>query len=337
MRFYDIKITNSDGSLVKMPSGRAAWFTSYVNGQTDLNALDIEVDVSVTPFDAPIGNPYIRIYGAALQDIGQANNLNGKSIAMSAGMKKGLPLANPAQAGPIFSGGIFFAFGNWQGTTQSIDLILNAVQPAATDQAPNNIVFAWKAGTPLSQALDTTLATAFPVMKRNIAISQNLTLATDETGFHYDVQQFADYVRSLSMHILGGTKNYQGVTIAVVNGAIQVFDGTGPQSTPKQIALTDMIGQPTWVGPNQLSATFVMRGDLSVGTFVKLPAGTPTLAAVTTAASLPQFRQQSAFQGTFQIASLRHVGRFRQADGSAWATVAVCNLQPPPGSASGNS
>lgn len=400
MRYYNIVISNADGSPYRT-------YTSFPNGKTDLGALDIEIDVSVTAFDAPINNPYVRIYGVSLQDIGQANDLNGKFITMSAGMQKGLPLANPAQAGQIFSGSIYFAFGNWQGTSQSLDLILNAVQPTPKSKAPNNIVWNWQAKTPMAQALATTFSGAFPTMKQSINISSKLVMPTNEFGFYENLGQFATYIRELSLHILGGTENYVGVSISASNGTIIVFDGTqltqqsasspspvfifkgvsypitngsitvpgsvfqdpnftgfegatsnpngtftvsgvqpnGPVSSqpmslnpnssssntaiPKQLSFTDLMGQPTWMGPFELSTVLVMRGDLKVGSFVKMPTGLPNLGAVTTAASLPQFRQKSVFQGTFFLHSLRHVGRFRQPDGSSWCTVANLFLQSP--------
>lgn len=325
MRYYDIRITNADGSLYRQ-------YTSFPNGQTDTSALDIEIDVSVTAYDAPINNPYVRIYGVSLQDIGQAADLNGKFITMSAGMQKGLPLANPTQAGQIFSGSIYFAFGNWQGVNQSLDLILIAVQPAPNQSTPNNIVFNWAPGTPLSQALATTFSGAFPGMPQSINISPSLVLATTEYGYYRDLGQFATYIRDLSMHILGKTPNYPGVAISVVNGTITAYDATPPDAAvgPKQIAFTDLIGQPTWLGPVEISAVLVMRGDLKVGGFLKLPTSLPTLGATTTAASLPQFRNASVFQGTFFLHALRHVGRFRQPDGSSWVTVANLFVQSPP-------
>jgi hypothetical protein len=323
MRYYLITISNADGSVFRT-------YNSFPGGKNDPGALDIEIDVAVTAYDAPINNPYVRIFGVSLQDIGQASDLNGKFITMSAGMQKGLPLANPTQAGQIFSGSIFFAFGNWQGTNQSLDLILIAIQPSTVSPTPSsNIVFNWPPNTPLAQALATTFSGAFPGMKQDINVSPNLVLPTAEFGFYANLGQFATYIRSLSQHILGKTPNYPGVAISVVNGVITAYDATPLAAAvgPKQIAFTDLIGQPTWLGPVEISACLVMRGDLKVGRFLKLPTGLTSLATTTTAASLPQYRQASVFQGSFFINSLRHVGRFRQPDGASWVTVANLFVQ----------
>lgn len=66
-----------------------------------------------------------------------------------------------------------------------------------------------------------------------------------------------------------------------------------------------------------------MRADLSVNDYVQMPKNllqTPG-AVVTTSASQPQARQSSAFNGTFMINSVHHMGNFRQPSGDAWVTV----------------
>ena len=131
-----------------------------MNGQTLPGALNIEFDLPVYSFDAFEGQQFIRVWGVGLQMLGQAANLNGQNFQLYAGMQKGLPLANPAQAGLIAQGQVFQAFGNWEGVNQTLDLIINPglAGPGQTQ----NIAWNWTANTSLSGALSTTLNQAFP-------------------------------------------------------------------------------------------------------------------------------------------------------------------------------
>jgi hypothetical protein len=319
MRYYHVQITDpSSGKVLKD-------YNSYVNGQTDPGALNVELDIQVAPYDAPVGGSYVRVWGIPLTDIGQAADLNGKNIAVYGGMQKGLPLANPAQAGLLVSGTIFQAFGNWQDVDMTLDLILLASGPgsdAPSASAPVNLTQNWKAGTPLSAAIKTTLGTAFPSTKSTINIDPSLILAHDEPGFYGNLAQFAKYIKDVSQSIKGGT--YPGVSITIQDAAFVVYDGTS-KSSPKQIAFNDLIGQVTWKAPNIVNFTCVMRADFHVGDYVKLPPGQVT----TTAQSLSQYRQGSVFNGTFQIVYVRHVGNYRADDGRYWATIYDATLQAP--------
>ena len=61
----------------------------------------------------------------------------------------------------------------------------------------------------------------------------------------------------------------------------------------------------------------VMRGDISIGGYVKMPKAVVT---TTTAASSSLINLKSAFEGTFQIKQIRHVGNFRQPDAESWVS-----------------
>lgn len=322
MRFYSIVITDPESGNVIIPDpatrifkpvkGALATYTSWVNNQSLPGALNVELDIPVAPFATPVGAAYVRVWGVSLQEIGQASNLNGKPVSIYAGMQKGLPLANPAQSGLLIQGFVQQGFGNWQGTEQSIDLIIQA--GIGTNAAPKNFTLSWKAGTNLSDAIKATFATALPDYSINVNINPNLVLSNDEDGFYSTIEQFAEYIKAISQHVVGGT--YQGVDIAIVRGkSISVYDGT-TQATPKVIVFTDLVGQPTWVDPGTIQVRCVMRADISIGDYLKLPPGVVT----TTAQSLSQYRQGSVFQGTFAVKLLRSNGNFRQPDGSSWVT-----------------
>jgi hypothetical protein len=323
MRYYSIQITDSNGALITRPSsvpGSGATYSSLLNGLTIPGALNVELDIPVYAYATPAGQAIVRIWGISLAEISQASDFGatstgpGKNIAVYAGMQRGLPLANPAQAGLIVQGEIFQAFGNWIGVDQTLDLILYPATGAPDD--PKNFVVNWKAGTPLSQAIDNTLSVAFPSLKRNIQISPNLVLAHDEPGFYGSLTEFAQWVKQVSADIKV-QPNYQGVDITVNQNMILVYDGTTP-STPKLIAFQDLIGQPTWIESPSIQFKTVMRADLAIGDFVQLP---PAVVTTTSAAASSLLNLKAAFQGVFQITDIHHFGNYRQPDADSWVTV----------------
>jgi hypothetical protein len=329
LRYYSIVLGGTGGSppanFPALSGGgvSGATWSSQINGQNDPGALDIELDVFSTSFAIPSGNSFVRIWGIPLQQIAQASQLNKVLIDVYAGMAKGLPLANPAQQGLIAHGTIWPAFGNWIDTDMTLDLVLQA--PFGNSNAPDTprqpapIVHNWKQGQPLATAIKNTLATAFPNFTPQINILPNLVLNYSDTGFYRTIESYAGYIRDISQSIMGSA-GYPGVHIFPSGKNLVVTDGTQSGNNPKQILFQDLIGQPTWLGLNTVSVKTVMRGDILAGSKVTLP---QTL-AVTSAASASQFKQSSAFQGSFFVQSVRHVGRFRQPDGHSWCSIFTC-------------
>lgn len=334
MRFYKITIRDPDGNLITRPSsvpGVEATYTSY-DGQNSLpGALQIELDIPLSSYATPMKGAGIRIWGISLGEIASAADMNPKyvgndlkvfTIAIEAGMQAGLPLANPEQAGLIMEGSIFQAFGNWLGTEQTLDIILGP--DLGTNANPKNIAFNWTKGQRLDAAISQTLDTAFPGKLQNINISPDLVFNADQPGFYSTLEQFAVYVKQASMSIIGSA-DYAGVDIFLQNGAFYVTDGT-TQQKPKEIAFQDLIGQPTWIGPPlQIQFKTVMRGDLAIGDYVRLPPSIVTTTGTDTAALV---NLNVAFAGTFRITEMRHVGSFRQADAASWVT--TFNASPEP-------
>lgn len=310
MRFYKIEISDPASGTVKQ-----AYTSANADGSTNPAALDIELNVPVFPFATPGGGAYARVWGIPLQQISQASDLNGQSIKITVGMAKGLPLANPKQQGLIVNGTIFPAFGNWIDTDQTLDLII--APPFGTPDQPTPIVHSWKKGAPLADVISQTLKTAFPTFKANVQVSSNLQLPADDLSIYPSVAPYATYLRTMSQRVNAAQKGYQGINLTVVGDTINVYDGSAPLGTTVTIAFQDLIGQPTWIGLNTLQANTVMRGDLTVGQMITMP---PTI-TTNTSQSASQFRQNSGFQGTFMITSLRHIGRFRQETAKDWLTV----------------
>lgn len=330
MRYYSIIISNDDGTLIKpswAPSDARASYTSFVNGKTIPSALNVELDVFVAPFATPAGGSIVRIWGVTLQEIGQSSDLLDKNIQVYGGMKKGLPLANPSESGLLFQGTIFQAFGNWIGTEMTLDLIVIAGNDGGTGTAddPKNIYMLWKKGTKLADAVKQTMSTSFPKFACTIDISDDLVTAHDEVGIYGSLTSFATYLKHKSSDLVGGIrpngKAYPGVDVRLSEDEFFVFDGT-TQQEPTSIDFQDLIGQPTWIDSPLIQFKTVMRADLTVGDWVKLPQTQIT----TTSAAQPRYK--SAFQGVFLINQVRHVGNFRQPDPASWVT--VFDAAPPP-------
>lgn len=331
MRYYSITITDPSSGQVYLPDpvgggfvkGKAGpTFTSYANGQNIPGALNIELDMPVVAFDAPQGNGMVRIWGVGLQMIGQASDLNGAKITISAGMQKGLPLATPAQAGIIVQGAVYQAFGNWQGINQTLDLIVQA-----SDLAPDNgIAFTWQSGTSLGDALSTTLSQAFPGYTADIKIGSNLQPPNDATqdGTYKSLSQLSGYLRDISQKagqsVYGD--QYPGVMLTIVGNTIKVFDNT-QQQTPVKLAFQDLIGQPTWINPGTVNFKTVLRSDIAVGTPMQFPQGIVAPFALTSAAAAAPnspARNKTVFQGVFTVVEVHHFANFRQPDADSWNT-----------------
>lgn len=307
-----------------------------MNGQNDPGALDIELDVITTAFALSKGQSSLTIWGVSLQQIAQSSQLTGMPIDVYAGMAKGLPLANPAQQGLIVRGTCYPAFGNWIGTEQTLDIVINSPMTGTGSllkpDSPHNpapIVHNWQQGQPLATAIQNTLSTAFPLFTPKVSISPSLVLPYTDTGFYPTIEAYSGYIRDISQSILGKT-NYPGVMIAPSGNDMIVTDGTQTTGSGSQIQFNDLIGQPTWLGFNVISVKTAMRGDLSVGKNIMLPQTQATVSA----SSAPQFRQGSGFQGSFFVNTCRHIGRFRQPSAESWVSVFNC-ASIPSGAAAG--
>jgi hypothetical protein len=307
MRYYTILILDpvTGKELQKYSSLNA-------DGATIPGALNVEFDIPRVSLASPQGASYIRIWGIGIKDIGQANDLNRKIVQVYGGMAKGLPLANPQQAGLLLEGEITQAFGNWQRVNMTLDLIVQTSVGSA--EVPANIVLNWKAGQTLSEALIATLTAAFPTRTVLSAISANLVQSHDEPAVFQTVVQLAQWAKQKTQAMLGG--DYRGIDFVIKQKQFYIYDGTS-SAVAKIIEFKDLIGQPTWIGPEIIQFKTVMRADVDVPDFVELPKGQVT----NTAQSYSQYRDQSQFTGIFEIIGARSVGCYRQRDGNSWVTV----------------
>lgn len=309
MRYYKIIISKPD-------TGKTIYEISTQNsdGSNNIGAQLIELDFPIYTLDAPIGAAFLKIWGISIQDITSAFNLNGMNIQVFLGMNLGLPLSNPKQQGLVLQGTIFQAYGNWQGTEQNLNFQI--MPPFGTSVSPKNFSFNWIKGTVLANAIKTTLSTALPAYKININISNNLILTSTEPGFYQSLTQFAKYIKIVSQNIMKNDLTYQGVRMVIGGNFINIFDGSS-KTTPIDISFFDLIGQPIINSLAQIQFRTIMRADINVSDYVKMPTSIATI----TENSFSNVKNQSVLQGIFQIDSVRHVGNSRGTSGSDWISI----------------
>jgi hypothetical protein len=316
MRYYDIVITDSkSGKIINQ------FTTLNSNNSNNGAALQVEVDMFQNFFHAPAQNPYIKITGVTYETISQASNLNNQTVSVSVGMNTGLPLANPQERGIVLQGTIWQAFGNWQGNEVSLHLI---VVPLIYDSTKEpNLTGIWYKGTTMQKFVTSTLNQAFPGVQITGNLSDNLKYTEDQPFYNYNLQQFSEKMNELSKYIIKDPK-YLGASIASTPNGFVLSDGvgsTGQSNTldnPTQISYYDIIGNLTWLDLYTIQAKLVMRGDLTVGQYIKFPKGAPLL---NTSNTFTQFKNSISFQGVFQIQQIRHVGNSRQADANSWCSI----------------
>ena len=324
MRYYDISI-----------DGGPRW-TSHPKGPgqpPDPGALQVEMDINNVAYGTAVTGDTVTIWGIPLQQISQAFDLNRKNVTIRGGMGVGLPLATAQSknAGILVRATVNQAFGNWIGTNMYLTLVFTGAPQTATGiagaETPDKLVVNWRAGQEMADTLHSTLSAAFPDYTLDVRIKKGLVLGYDQPGYYSTLWQLAQYTKSASKDIMG--PGYNGVDISVHDKTIRVDDGsTG--GTAKQIAFTDLIGQPTWLAPTMISVTTVMRADLHVGDWITLPNTLVTIAPKSSSEfnaiqSFSTARQNSIFQGQFRVFGIRHVGNFRSPDGAQWITVLSCS------------
>lgn len=288
-----------------------------IGGKADLGAQTVEFDVPVFSFDQPIGQASVTIWGPTKAQISQASDFNGAHIDVYAGMQKGLPIASAlaGQAGLILSGQIFQAFGNWQGINQTLNFVV-LTDAGSTQSKPGNLAFLWKKGEKMGDVIKRTLSIAYPAFKIRVNIRDNLVLTQDEAGVYQTLQQFSSWVTGVSQDII--PTKYPGVSITLKDGTLNVQDDS-PDDSKKviQIAMQEMVGQVTWLGPNTVQFNTIMRSDIEGNSKIKLP---PQAAAraVTTSASYSNTRAKNTFDGEWTVTLIRHIGNSRAPDAQSW-------------------
>lgn len=357
MRQYEITITDSTGApkIIQSPGGTGGpifngkW-TSVYSGTTNANAfgtvtntalftnpgaLNIEFEIQNAVLNMPEVGSFVRVYGVGLPLLAQAANFNpqfttnasntsvdstmiANTLTIKGGMAKGLPLANPNQYGILTAGSIYQAFGNWQGTEQTIDFMI--LPQWGNNNQPYNFVFKCNAGQPLAPSIISSIETAMKLTP-TVSISSSLVAPFDISFDANSFPQFATKLNEISTGIIK-TAGYAGIQTRYSQAGVFVDDYTSPAPEAKPLSFTDFIGQPTWIGPQFLTFKTVLRADISVGDVVTMPQQFQQKGLIlTTPQSLSQFKQTVDFQGNFRIQSVRHLGIYRQGDANSWVTI----------------
>lgn len=345
MRYYSLTISDPDGTVYQVDKAGLGFAKSIANqgptfsstwtpwqtanpqlvGQPNPNALNIEFDVPVFMGQEPQGGSLLRVWGLGIRCLSQASDFNPvgsayKTFELRGGMSKGLPLANPSQAGLIAGGRIWQAFGNWEGTEQTLDLIIYPAPP------PNNygvpISWNWQKGQGLAEALKQMIAQAFPSYTPKIAVSSALVAPSDQIGYYGNIDAFFKYLHRYTRK-LGAQANgsgYFGVAFNFLGNTIRVFDGTA--SAPvKELAFQDLVGQPTWIDVNTIIFPTVLRADIGIGDRIRFPTGVLLPYALTTPnAAYPgaPAASNSIFRGDFRVTEIHHFANSRQGDARSW-------------------
>ncbi len=343
MRFYDLQtktVKPSNGSISTV-SGKIPWtgansagvvrqWTSFPNGSYDPGALDIVFDLQIVPGHTPSGASVISVHGVNIEDLYGANNFAGAELSLYAGMVGGLPLS-AAQPSPglLVNAAVYGAFGNWQGTEQTLDFVI--VPSTYTNENPGNIVFNWQPGQSFKDAITQTLNVAWPNSTATVIVNPSLMISDNQPRLHFcsTATGLAHFIHDHTRGWKGIGKNYPGVHCYFNGSQITVTDFS--QSVGPTIALTfaDIIGQPTWLEAPVLTINTVLRADIQVGSYITLPKGdTAGPGSVLTVGSLQAAALQNklTFSGKFYVKALRAVGQFRGTGDDDW----VCVIQAVP-------
>lgn len=333
MRYYLIKLSPPSG----IQAQPIKW-TSHPNGlmqPPDPNALNVEFDLFETLGYVSAGDSTLSIQGVPLSLLMQGtyfgignNHSPGWNIEIHIGMGKGLPLANPKQAGMVIKGMVKYSWANWEGTEMDLDFVVyggGSSNPAKA--AP--IVHNQPPSTPLHQAIKNALQVAYPGMPLTINVSENLIWNYPLVGYYPNLDSYARAMKDLTQGF-GGNSNYSGFDIGFSRGGVTIFDGSTPPQ-PVKLDYTDFVGQPTWISPGGahsgpgLQAKLVARADLQMGGIVNFPPGMVAAPGMSqmTAQGYP-YGNKLTFSGNFLITGLRHMGNFRMRDGAQWVTIINC-------------
>lgn len=316
MRYYEITLSEptpdgKQGRVVKK-------WQSHPSGKYDPGAQNIIFDVLTMPFGTFAGNSTITIEGISLSDLRQATQFTGLQFVMKAGMAKGLPLANPKQAGLIATGTVWQSWANWQGTEMALDLVITPTEIYIDE--PGNLVINWQKGTPIKTALENSIKTAYPKASIDIKIDPSFVLDFDCVG------SYASIIDLMPILEMAATQVGRNIYSVYQGGKILFYDDTYKPS-PISIEFIDLIGQPSWIGVNTMQLSTVLRADVFIGAQIKMPKGyasTPGLVVSAAAAFPSSNKYESAFKGTFQVIESRAAGNFRSSDGQAWMSIFNC-------------
>jgi hypothetical protein len=167
-----------------------------------------------------------------------------------------------------------------------------------------------------------TLNASFPDYKVVTNIAATLSFSAPEAGFYPTLTAFAQYIedRTRKMGVQStGNAFYKGVWIRFRSASKQIYVyDTADKNI--NIDFKDLVGQPTWVGPNEINFKTVLRADIDVGNTITVPQGVQQPFAITAVQAAPgaPASSKTAFQGKFIVNGVHHFANFRQPDSVSW-------------------
>lgn len=274
--------------------------------------LDIEFTAQTTDLGIAASNSHLRIYGLSLEMISKANDFTGSQIKMYAGYEAGMQLAKPEQYGLIIDGSVLQAIGGWQGTEHYIDLFI--IPPTGT-----------QAGTATGTTTGTQAATGS--VEYNLycpkdgdiveAIITSIKLVMPNVGIVnsskpvIQATEFAGHYLSL-----GELAAATGISITYTGNKVTLYSQSNASAADaKQIGITDMIGNATWVKPNTISFATALRGDITISDIIELPKHAANQSRESGLAGNPFI-----VTGRFMVTSILQSGRYGDATEDAWTT-----------------
>ncbi|OOL19628.1 hypothetical protein AL01_01225 [Bombella intestini] len=329
-------------SYVKRDPNGPGWVPGFATDRFDPGALDIQfqfTENSLTTFDASSGAANITIKGVDIATVKAAENLRGKTVSLYAGMGRGLPLSKPEQSGEILLGTVMSSVGNWEGTDLSLTLyVLPYIVPpeqwgtpiapglTPTGQQPvDNLQFHCRWGEDLTMATKQALKAAATNYRIDFKIPNAVRLASREyTGRYHSL-------KDLCVGIGRIWKESEGLDLAISirsNSLVVTTDDHTKKAA--KVPFEELMGQPAWNGPTEISFTTAMRADICVGDLVELPnISEAGLIMAQNSAAIFALRQHSLFAGTYVVRTISHLGQFRSPDGLQWASTFTCYPKGP--------
>jgi hypothetical protein len=312
----------------------------------DPGALRVDFDLPVV-FQTPggssdssglsgdVGLAHLRIYGIPISEIAQSADYTWKPIKIYGGMGEGLPLAKPEQSGLLVDGLIVRSWANWIGTLLTHDFSISG-NPQAPNQFARNFVHNPAQGESLSSSVPRAVQNSGTGLTAQMNIHPDLAYSFSAPGVYPNLSTFADNLNTISRNIMNDPE-YLGIRARVSGNTVYFYDFTQPANKTTTIDYTDLVGQPTWISPNTLQITCVLRADLSLGDAITLP---PLQGSVSSGLSAPgseippSLRNTLLFEGNFGVLQIRHVGNYKSPDALQWVTIITAYTTTTPSYAS---
>ena len=319
-------------------------WTTHPSGVYDPAYHTIQFDFLVVESATKPGAMVLTIEGVGMHDLMQAANfspiMTGTNLFQSwrlelyGGMAgDGLPLSTAAAGQPapglLAVGEVQEAFGNWVGTDMSLSFL---VVPEGIQVAP--LLFWWTAGQPIAEAIKAMLSQAFPGIPQKIQVSPNIVgPAHGVTETHETLHGMAHFLKEQTKGTnYGQAANYPGISLYIQNGTLIATDLTQTdQMTIIELSEESFIGQPVWTGKDTMSMNLVMRPDIQVGNYVKMPSEFKQLPGFVNTPAQPtnyDYNFKLLFSGKFKVTAVRHIGESRGQSGEDWMTVVEAVAEP---------